>query len=131
MIIVMKDGILPESPEVPQVIKMAERYPNVRAEVRKIQGATRVLTEIYLLGQFLTLHPQCIHTRVHFQFGYELGKRTLCPGILRLPLDGPLFQFKVQFGKLKECLLRSLQAGLKKASCQVVLSKIQAAQDPG
>jgi 3-deoxy-7-phosphoheptulonate synthase len=50
MIIVMKDGILPESPEVPQVIKMAERYPNVRAEVRKIQGATRVLTEIYLLG---------------------------------------------------------------------------------
>lgn len=50
MIIVMKSDILPESPEVQQVIKMAERYPDVRAEVRKIQGATRVLTEIYLLG---------------------------------------------------------------------------------
>jgi 3-deoxy-7-phosphoheptulonate synthase len=50
MIIVMKSDILPESPEVQQVIKMAERYPNVHAEVRKIQGATRVLTEIYLLG---------------------------------------------------------------------------------
>jgi 3-deoxy-7-phosphoheptulonate synthase len=50
MIIVMKADILPESPEVQQVIKMAERYPNVHAEVRKIQGATRVLTEIYLLG---------------------------------------------------------------------------------
>jgi 3-deoxy-7-phosphoheptulonate synthase len=50
MIIVMKSDILPESPEVQQVVKMAERYPNVRAEVRKIQGATRVLTEIYLLG---------------------------------------------------------------------------------
>src|SRR5262250_2276578 len=46
----MKADILPESAEVQQVIKMAERYPNVRAEVRKIQGATRVLTEIYLLG---------------------------------------------------------------------------------
>ncbi len=50
MIIVMKSDILPESPEVEQVIKMAERYPDVHAEVRKIQGATRVLTEIYLLG---------------------------------------------------------------------------------
>jgi 3-deoxy-7-phosphoheptulonate synthase len=29
---------------------LAERYPDVHAEVRKIQGATRVLTEIYLLG---------------------------------------------------------------------------------
>ena len=50
MIIVMKSDILPESPEVQQVIKMVERYPDVHAEVRKIQGATRVLTEIYLLG---------------------------------------------------------------------------------
>jgi 3-deoxy-7-phosphoheptulonate synthase len=50
MIIVMKADILPGSPEVEQVVKMAERYPDVRAEVRKIQGTTRVLTEIYLLG---------------------------------------------------------------------------------
>ena len=50
MIVVMKADILPESPEVQQVIKMVERYPDVHAEVRKIQGATRVLTEIYLLG---------------------------------------------------------------------------------
>ncbi len=50
MIIVMKSDVLPESPEVQQVIRMAERYPDVRAEVRKIQGATRVLTEVYLLG---------------------------------------------------------------------------------
>jgi len=50
MIIVMKADILPESPEVAEVIQLAERYPDVHAEVRKIQGATRVLTEIYLLG---------------------------------------------------------------------------------
>jgi 3-deoxy-7-phosphoheptulonate synthase len=50
MIIVMKSDIVPESPEVRQVVNTAEKYPNVRAEVRKIQGATRVLTEIYLLG---------------------------------------------------------------------------------
>jgi 3-deoxy-7-phosphoheptulonate synthase len=50
MIIVMKADILPESPEVAQVIRMAERYPDVQAVARKIQGATRVLTEVYLLG---------------------------------------------------------------------------------
>ncbi|MGH7785351.1 MAG: 3-deoxy-7-phosphoheptulonate synthase [Candidatus Binatia bacterium] len=50
MIIVMKADVLPESPEVQQVIQMAERFPDVHAEVRTIQGATRVLTEIYLLG---------------------------------------------------------------------------------
>lgn len=50
MIIVMKADILPESPETAQVVKMAERFPDVHAEVRKIQGATRVLTEVYLLG---------------------------------------------------------------------------------
>jgi len=50
MIVVMKADILPESPEVAQVVQTAQRFPNVRAEVRKIQGATRVLTEVYLLG---------------------------------------------------------------------------------
>jgi len=50
MIIVMKSDVLPESNEVREVIALAERYPDVHAEVRKIQGATRVLTEIYLLG---------------------------------------------------------------------------------
>ena len=50
MIIVMKSDVLPESPEVAAVVQTAERYPDVHAEVRKIQGATRVLTEVYLLG---------------------------------------------------------------------------------
>ena len=50
MIIVMKSDIRPDSPEVQQVIKLAERYPGIHAEVRQIEGATRSLTEIYLLG---------------------------------------------------------------------------------
>lgn len=50
MIIVMKADVVPDSPEVAQVVRMVERYPGVHAEVRKIEGATRVLTEIYLLG---------------------------------------------------------------------------------
>jgi 3-deoxy-7-phosphoheptulonate synthase len=57
MIIVMKADILPESPEVAQVIRLAERYPGVHAEVRKIEGATRVLTEVYLLGSTASI-PQ-------------------------------------------------------------------------
>jgi len=57
MIIVMKADILPESPEVQQVIRMIERYPDVSAAVHKIQGTTRSLTEIYLLGSTKTI-PQ-------------------------------------------------------------------------
>jgi 3-deoxy-7-phosphoheptulonate synthase len=50
MIIVMKDDVAPDSPEVRRVVEMAERYPDVRTDVRAIQGATRSLTEVYLLG---------------------------------------------------------------------------------
>lgn len=50
MIIVMKADVPPDSEEVRQVVRMAERYPDVRAEVRQIQGTTRSLTEVYLLG---------------------------------------------------------------------------------
>lgn len=50
MIIVMKADVRPDSPEVKEVIHAAERFPDVRAEVRAIEGATRCLTEIYLLG---------------------------------------------------------------------------------
>jgi 3-deoxy-7-phosphoheptulonate synthase len=50
MIIVMKPDILPEAPETAEVVRLAESYPEIQTEVRKIQGATRVLTEVYLLG---------------------------------------------------------------------------------
>ncbi len=50
MIIVMKADVLPDSEEVARVVRLAERFPGVSTEVRNIQGATRVLTEIYLLG---------------------------------------------------------------------------------
>jgi len=50
MIIVMRADALPESDEVRQVVALAERYPNVTTQVRAIRGATRSLTEVYLLG---------------------------------------------------------------------------------
>jgi 3-deoxy-7-phosphoheptulonate synthase len=50
MIIVMKADTLPDSEEVQRVVRLAERFPGVSCEVRKIEGVTRVLTEIYLLG---------------------------------------------------------------------------------
>ena len=50
MIIVMKADVLPESPQVRSVVETAEKYPDVRTEVRAIQGETRTLTEVYLLG---------------------------------------------------------------------------------
>jgi 3-deoxy-7-phosphoheptulonate synthase len=50
MIIVHKADARPDSPEVRRLIALAEGYPEVRTEVHQIQGATRALTEIYLLG---------------------------------------------------------------------------------
>lgn len=51
MIIVMKADVGPDSPEVERVIQVAQSYPGVSTQVHQIQGATRQLTEIYLLGQ--------------------------------------------------------------------------------
>ena len=50
MIIVLKADARPDSPEVRRLIALAEGYPQVRTEIHQIQGATRSLTEIYLLG---------------------------------------------------------------------------------
>jgi 3-deoxy-7-phosphoheptulonate synthase len=50
MIIVMKADIEAGSPELQRVVELAESYPEVRTEVHEIQGATRTLTELYLLG---------------------------------------------------------------------------------
>ena len=50
MIIVMKANLPEDSPQLRQVMALAESYPGVRTEVRRIQGATRSVTEVYLLG---------------------------------------------------------------------------------
>ncbi len=50
MIIVLKADTPPDSPEVLRLIQQAESYPEVHTEVHQIRGATRTLTEIYLLG---------------------------------------------------------------------------------
>jgi 3-deoxy-7-phosphoheptulonate synthase len=51
MIIVMKADILPSSPELARVVQLAESFPGIRTQLHHIQGATRSVTEIYLLGQ--------------------------------------------------------------------------------
>jgi 3-deoxy-7-phosphoheptulonate synthase len=50
MIIVMKAEVKAGSPEVEQVLEAARGYPEIETEVRTVQGATRHLTEVYLLG---------------------------------------------------------------------------------
>ena len=50
MIIVMKAEFGPDSPETRLVIRTAERYADIHTELHVIEGATRTLTEIYLLG---------------------------------------------------------------------------------
>jgi 3-deoxy-7-phosphoheptulonate synthase len=50
MIIVLKADVEVAHPEVRRLIELAESFPDVRTEVHRIQGATRSLTEIYLLG---------------------------------------------------------------------------------
>jgi 3-deoxy-7-phosphoheptulonate synthase len=50
MIIVMKADIPPGSPELARVIALAASFPGISTEVHRIEGATRALTEVYLLG---------------------------------------------------------------------------------
>ncbi len=50
MIIVMKADLPADSPELEQVIQLAEGYPGVSTQVHRIQGVTRSVTEVYLLG---------------------------------------------------------------------------------
>lgn len=55
MIIVMRDDIPASAPEVSRVVQMAERFAGIKTEVRSITGATRSLTEVYLLGPTTTV----------------------------------------------------------------------------
>ncbi|MBW2270089.1 MAG: 3-deoxy-7-phosphoheptulonate synthase [Deltaproteobacteria bacterium] len=50
MIIVLKADTEASSPEVRRLIAQAESYPDVHTELHRIQGATRSVTEVYLLG---------------------------------------------------------------------------------
>jgi 3-deoxy-7-phosphoheptulonate synthase len=50
VIIVLKADTDPGSPEVLRLISQAESYPDVHTELHRIQGATRSVTEVYLLG---------------------------------------------------------------------------------
>jgi len=50
VIIVLKADVRTDSPEVRRLVDFAESYPGVHTEIHQIQGATRTLSELYLLG---------------------------------------------------------------------------------
>ena len=50
MIIVLKADVEADAPEVRRLVELAEGFPNVRTQFHRIQGATRSVTEVYLLG---------------------------------------------------------------------------------
>jgi 3-deoxy-7-phosphoheptulonate synthase len=50
MVIVIRPDLPRSAPELQQLIALAESYPDITTQVHVIQGATRSLTEVYLLG---------------------------------------------------------------------------------
>ena len=50
MIIVMKADVRADAAEVERVVEFARSFPGVKTELHEIQGATRSLCELYLLG---------------------------------------------------------------------------------
>jgi 3-deoxy-7-phosphoheptulonate synthase len=50
VIIVLKADVKTEAPDVRSLVEFAESYPGVQTELHQIQGATRTLSELYLLG---------------------------------------------------------------------------------
>jgi len=50
VIIVMKADVAADSPDLKRVIALAESFPGISTQLHRIQGATRSVTEVYLLG---------------------------------------------------------------------------------
>lgn len=50
MILVLKADVEADDPEVRRLIELAESYPDVQTQLHRIQGATRSVTEVYLIG---------------------------------------------------------------------------------
>ena len=50
MIIVMKADVAADAPDLKRVIALAESFPGITTQLHRIQGATRSVTEVYLLG---------------------------------------------------------------------------------
>src|SRR5262249_16554136 len=50
MIIVLKPDVPARSPELDPLIDLARSFPGISTETHRIEGATRSLTEVYLLG---------------------------------------------------------------------------------
>jgi 3-deoxy-7-phosphoheptulonate synthase len=50
MIIVLRPDLPADAPELAQLLALAQSFPGITTEVHRIQGATRALTEVYLLG---------------------------------------------------------------------------------
>jgi len=46
----MKADVAADSPELKRVIALAESYPGITTQLHRIQGASRSVTEVYLLG---------------------------------------------------------------------------------
>src|SRR5262249_29306407 len=50
MIVVLKANVPAGSPDIARIVTLAESFPGIRTEVHRIEGTTRALTEIYLIG---------------------------------------------------------------------------------
>jgi hypothetical protein len=46
----MKADVAADSPDLKRVIALAESFPGISTQLHRIQGATRSVTEVYLLG---------------------------------------------------------------------------------
>jgi 3-deoxy-7-phosphoheptulonate synthase len=55
VILILKPDVRRDSPEIQRVLEVAARYPGIEARVHVIEGATRSLIEIYLIGATTTV----------------------------------------------------------------------------
>ena len=60
MIVIFNSDVDPQGEEVRQLLHHIEQYPNVNSQVHIVQGATRNLTEVYLIGKTDTVSREAI-----------------------------------------------------------------------
>jgi 3-deoxy-7-phosphoheptulonate synthase len=60
VIVIFNSEVNPQGEEVERVLKYIEQYPGVNAQLHTVQGATRFLTEVYLIGSTETVDRAAI-----------------------------------------------------------------------
>ena len=75
MIVILKQGIGADTPEVDRLREVVSRFGDVRLESHRIQGASRLVTEIYLLGDTSEIPLRNVEERPFVERAFKVSEK--------------------------------------------------------